>query len=341
MSSKQVIRLVDEPDLFWEGIDTLKTFYQSSHYLFMKRQIEYRRQRLIDDKINFNDLSFALFESGTPYYAFIGFKIQYTIEGSTQYKVNSGELPSSSLENITISNNQKKVIASELDKILLESDTLEYLELFPRPTVSTTAEYLLQRPNSEANLRFNCLIDLKKTENELKIEIRRRYRSLINWGEKNLEFILIHRDHLQDKSYAQFLEYRELHYQSAGRRTRSKKTWDIQFKCIEEGSIFAIFGYLDGRMVTGGLFNVSDSYVYYANSASNRDLFDKPIFHALFWRAIQYSKDLGASIFDTGEIYIRSQTNYLQKSEKELNISRFKSGFGGGFYQGLKSKASY
>ena len=30
-------------------------------------------------------------------------------------------------------------------------------------------------------------------------------------------------------------------------------------------SIFAIFGYLDGRMVTGGLFNVSDSYVYYAN----------------------------------------------------------------------------
>ena len=79
----------------------------------MKRQIEYRRQRLIDDKINFNDLSFALFESGTPYYAFIGFKIQNTNEGSTHHhKVNSGELPSSSLENITISNNQKKVIAS-------------------------------------------------------------------------------------------------------------------------------------------------------------------------------------------------------------------------------------
>ena len=101
---------------------------------------------------------------------------------------------------------------------------------------------------------------------------------------------------LDKKSYNQFMQFRELHYQCAGRRTRSLKTWDIQFSCIEEGSSFCILGYLDGRMVTGAIFNCADGYAYYANSASLRELFDKPISHAVIWQAIQYSKQFGANI---------------------------------------------
>lgn len=329
MSSKEIIKLVDQPELFWKGINDLKLAYKSCHYLFSQKQIEYRRERLSDEKCDFKDLSFILLDSGIPYYSFFGFATINKDKGRNYRVICSGELPSSSLESIAITNNQKKIIASELEKVFIDVDVIEYIELMQRSTFSITTEYLLRKPNSEIKSRFNCLIDLEKTENDLKIEIRRSYRSLINWGEKNLEFHLLDNDNLDESSYQKFLQFRELHYHCAGRRTRSQETWDIQYKCIEEGSIFAIFGYLNGEMVTGGLFYISDDYVYYAVSASARELFEKPLFHSIFWRAIQHSKDIGASKFDAGEIYLRCQADFLQKSEKELNIARFKSGFGG------------
>ena len=94
-------------------------------------------------------------------------------------------------------------------------------------------------------------------------------------------------------------------------------------------SISKILGYWNGQMVTGGSFNISDNYVYYANSASARALFDKPMFHSVMWKAIRYSKDIGASLFDVGDIYFNCQSHLLQKDDKQLGISKFKSGFGG------------
>ena len=329
MSSKQIVKLVENPELFWRGVNGLRLSYKSCHFLFIRRQFEYRRQRIIDDKHIFKDISFALFDSGVPYYAFLGFNILNESQGCDYSKINSGELPSSSLESSFISNNQKKAIIKELKAICSDTDVIEYVDLMQRPTISTTTEFFLSKPNCQLRQKFNRIINLAKTEEDLKKEIRKSYRSLINWGQKNLELILLNSGSLDDNSYQKFLQFRELHYHCAGRRTRSKETWDIQYKCIEEGTIFAIFGYLNGEMVTGGLFNVSDNYVYYAISASARELFDKPIFHSIFWRAIQHSKNIGAIIFDAGEIYMSCQFNFPQKTDKELNIARFKSGFGG------------
>ena len=329
MSSKQVVKLVDEPEIFWQGVNDLKLSYETCHYLFTKRQAEYRRERLCDENCDFEDVSFIIFDSGIPYYCFFGFVSNNTEKGCNYRVINSGELPSSSLESITVTNHQKKIIATELEKTFIDVDMIEYIELMQRSTLSTSTEYFLQRENAETKLRFNCLIDLNKSDQDLKKEIRKSFRSLINWGQKNLDLILLNCENLDENSYNQFLQFRDLHYQCAGRKTRSLKTWDIQFKCIEEGTIFAIFGYLEGNMVTGGLFTIADNYVYYAVSASARELFDKPIFHSILWRAIQYSKDLGASIFDAGEIYMSCQLDFLQKTQKELNIARFKSGFGG------------
>lgn len=329
MSSKQIVKFVDNPELFWQGVNFLKLSYKSCHFLFNRRQYEYRRQRILDEKSNFIDISFAIFDSGVPYYAFLGFHVVSELQDCNYSKINSGELSSSSLEASIISNNHKKAIANELELICSGIDVVEYIELMQRSTISATAEYFLRKPNCELRYKFNCLIDLEKTEQDLKKEIRKSYRSLINWGQKNLEFSLLNRDNFCDNTYNEFMKFRELHFSCAGRRTRSLETWDMQYKCIEEGTIFAVFGYWDGQMVTGGLFNISDDYVYYANSASNRDLFDKPMFHSVMWKAIQYSKAYGATLFDVGEIYFGCKSVSSEKSEKELAISKFKSGFGG------------
>ena len=329
MSSKQIVKSVDNQELFWQGVSSLRSTYKFCHFLFSRGQFEYRRQRLVDEKSSFKDISFVLFDSGVPYYAFLGFKIINKREESIDVKINSGELPSSSLEASIITTNQKKSIAKALEVICSEIDGIEYIELMQRSTISTTSDYFLQKPNCQFRQKFHCMIDLAKTEQDLKKEIRKSFKSLINWGQSNLEFMLINHDNLSDQAYEEFMKFRELHFVCAGKRTRSRETWDIQYKCIEEGTIFAILGYWNGQMVTGGLFNISDNYVYYANSASARDLFDKPMFHSVMWKAIRYSKDIGASLFDVGEINFNCQSRLLQISDKELGISKFKSGFGG------------
>ena len=67
-------------------------------------------------------------------------------------------------------------------------------------------------------------------------------------------------------------------------------------------------------------------------SASRRDLFNKPLFHAPMWKAIIYAKAKGMKIFETGCDYIETDLSDIP-SEKESNIAYFKSGFGGRLFQ--------
>ena len=53
------------------------------------------------------------------------------------------------------------------------------------------------------------------------------------------------------------MRFRELHDNCAGRRTRSKDTWLIQYEAIKKGYGFFITGYRDAEMVTGGVFNLT------------------------------------------------------------------------------------
>ena len=253
------------------------------------------------EKVSFKDISFALFDSGVPYYAFLGFKIINKREEGVYVKINSGELSSSSLESPIITTNQKN-LSPALKEICSEIDDIEYVELMQRSTISTTSDYFLQQPNSQLKQKFHCMIDLAKTEQDLKKEIRKSFKSLINWGQSNLELMLISHNNLSDQAYEEFMKFRELHFVCAGRRTRSRETWDIQYKCIEEGTIFAILGYWNGQMVTEGysIFLIIMSIMQIQHQL---EICSISLCFTQLWKAIRYSKDIGASLFDV-EKYI-------------------------------------
>ena len=59
---------------------------------------------------------------------------------------------------------------------------------------------------------IDSIIDLKLTEEELKLGVRKSYKSLINWGQKNLDITII--DH-KNGSIEQFDEYRNFHIRIA------------------------------------------------------------------------------------------------------------------------------
>ena len=121
--------------------------------------------------------------------------------------------------------------------------------------------------------------------------------------------------------------FRVLHIKEAKRETRSVGTWLKQFEAISNGLAFCVTAHLNEELVSAAYFLCPDKICYYGSSASRRDLFDKPLSHALIWEAIKESKKRGAYLFNIGSTF----ENKINKeaTNKEKNIAYFKQGFGG------------
>ena len=170
-------------------------------------------------------------------------------------------------------------------------------------------------------VHFNRIVDLTLPIEQLKQGVRKSYKSLINWGLKNLDLQVYDTNNINQKPFSAL---RQLHFEAAGGRTRPDITWDCQYSMIQAGFNFLVVGTLDHKPVTAALFSHNQPYCYYGVSASNRALFDKPLSHGVIWAAIEHAKSKGIKHFDLGR-----QFNLNYPNQKEYNISKFKRGFGG------------
>ena len=216
------------------------------------------------------------------------------------------------------------LVREELQNILQAHEKIPALFLELRPTLSPVSRLLLDS-GAKAAARFSQSIDLSAPEADLRSQIRKSYKSLINWGTKNLKLRLLHHTNITAEAMEQF---RQLHVEVAGRETRSPRSWELQLETIRQKEAFVVLGELDGTVVTAALFMHSPKYCYYGVSASKRELFEKPLGHAVLWTAILEAKKIGCGHFELGEQLFPNQGN-PPPTPKELNISAFKKGFGG------------
>ena len=173
------------------------------------------------------------------------------------------------------------------------------------------------------------MIDLTKDIEEIKSNVRKRYKSHINWGIKNMSIEVYDKTNITESIIEDF---RILHINVAGRETRSKNTWTRQYQSVKKGESFVVCGKIEGAIVSQGLFNIYNKHCYYSVSASRRELFLNPIFHAIMWRAIEFAKSLNIERFETGIDEV-DKANISMLSAKENNIADFKRGFGGLLYK--------
>ena len=166
-------------------------------------------------------------------------------------------------------------------------------------------------------------MDEKSTK---KSAIRKSYKSLINWGLKELHPQIYDKDNI---TWNHIESFRELHIRVAKRETRTKSSWEKQFEMVKNGDAFIIFGKINEQLVSAGFFMINGSNCYYGVSASRRDLFHKPIFHALLWKAIIFSREIGCRWFELGEQSFLNHPLNPRSTKKERAISEFKAGFGG------------
>jgi hypothetical protein len=186
--------------------------------------------------------------------------------------------------------------------------------------------HILLGLGARARIVLTQVIDLSVPEAQLRAPFGKTVRWSINWGVKNLEIAV--RD-AQSVAPADIEAFRDLHVEAAGRETRSRLTWERQLEMVRAGAAFIVLGWLGGELVTAAFFINAAEHCYYGVSASRRQLFGKPLGHAIIWTAMLHARNvLGIRLFEMGE---QSYPGLAAEppSDKERGIAFFKRSFGG------------
>lgn len=275
----------------------------------------------------FKDLSFIVEADGCPVSAVIAALRRFQ-SGKTE--ISGFGRPVLYIENSKcdcgILRRARKLSRREMERLLSlhQSSDVVYCDFLNHNQLSPVSLLLLDK-GATATPYFTQVIDLSKSEVELREQIRKSYKSLINWGDRNLQMCIVD---AQSITNSHIEDFRRLHIQAAGRETRSVQTWKIQHKQVLANEAFLILGYTNQELVTAAFFIYNHRCCLYGVSASNRSLFDKPMSHSILWTAILHAKKLGCQYFEMGERLYPKQGEPLPTS-KELGISKFKRGFGG------------
>jgi hypothetical protein len=189
--------------------------------------------------------------------------------------------------------------------------------------------------NKNVVSRFDRVIDITRNKELIRSEYSKSVRMALK-GEPLGINITSCRDSLDSIRY-ELNALKKLHFLSAGRLTRSEKSWELQFDMIKKGSGLIVSGMYNKEIVTSALFMLNASTAFYGVSASDySENRAAPASHHLLDYAITGFKNLGIH-----EIWLGSQhtSSISEVSIKEKQIEEFKSYFGGAIYTSLISKA--
>ena len=180
------------------------------------------------------------------------------------------------------------------------------------------AAYLGAAPKAAQRSALIAVVDLSQPVQAIKANIRKSYKSLINWGMRNLYIDTLDS---ANASRERFDTVREFHIAVAGRETRSAETWQIQADMIAAGEAFCTLAYLNARLVAANLILLADA-AYYGVGVYERELMaeGKPLAHAPLYCAILRAKRAGLKTFVLGEVDPSGEA-------KRDGIAHFKRGF--------------
>jgi hypothetical protein len=221
----------------------------------------------------------------------------------------------------------KRHLRFEIEKKLQEQSigtTIYYKDRLHRGCISLLGRLLLDY-GGDSTVSVSQIIDLSLTEETLHKGMTKAYKWSVNWGRKNLAINVLDRNSITSQDIENF---RLLHFEAAGRETRTLKSWTLQYEMVLKGEAFCVFARMGESLVSAALFPYSKSHCFYGVSASRRDLFDKPLNHSVIWTALLHSKMLGLRYFEMGE-QLFPMAPRPHPTQKELGISFFKRAFGG------------
>lgn len=173
--------------------------------------------------------------------------------------------------------------------------------------------------SASISLQLNGWIDLAAGEAAHRRELRKSFRSLINWGRANMELRYVN---AADPDRDAFDALQRFHFKMAGHATRSQASWDAMFAWVAGGGGELMLARLpDGELVAATLVVFGKTEAYYATGVYDRERFDKPLAHWPIWNAVGRAREKGLYRFDLGII-----PHSGMASAKEEAIGYFKRG---------------
>lgn len=148
---------------------------------------------------------------------------------------------------------------------------------------------------------YECSIDLSQSEDDIKMGVRKSYKSLINWGQRNLDIRIYDSSNMTDDIMSIFEDF---HVAVAKRHTRSHESWMLQSKAVKQGMGFVVMGYLNEQLVTATLVLNGNKDCYYGVCVNDRTLMAQnlPIGHYGLFKSILLSKEKGFAQFNFGDV---------------------------------------
>ena len=177
-----------------------------------------------------------------------------------------------------------------------------------------------------ADISINTqLINISLSLEDIKRGIRKGHKYDINRGLKAIEIEIWDKENINTEIFEQ---YRLLHKKAAGKITRPAKSFEIMFEWIKKGNSILVSVKLEDKFVGFGIINIYKEFAYFQSACNEPDFNEIPINHALQWKTIEYLKDKGIRYYELGWQYSKG-ISFEIASNKELDISKFKHGFGG------------
>lgn len=211
-----------------------------------------------------------------------------------------------------------KTAFTRLDEIAVAEGVQEIaIREIASSVLSPVGECALGR-EAKAQTTLTGMVDLEAGPAVWKHALRKSFHQFVNWGRKNYAIEYVNKDN-QDR--ALFDAYRAFHAQVAGRVTRPKESWDVQFDEICHGRGELILGKLDGALAAGSLFIDGTAVTIYMNGVYARDM-GKPLAHYMIWHGIERAHQRGLRSFQLGDIHLPDAVD-----DKRHSIGYFKRGF--------------
>nr|NQU89517.1 GNAT family N-acetyltransferase [Bacteroidota bacterium] len=182
------------------------------------------------------------------------------------------------------------------------------------------------------NINNTIIIDLECDEETLLNNISKYQRRHIKRGaKKGISVKAFNRDYNYAQLEELFHQYQHVHYQAAGRITRSQGTWDAMYEAAVSGKGSLFVSYM-GNTPISYLYCGEFSCMAFGFSQANVELYEKEFSprHLLEWEAIRYYKKKGFKYYEIGERFYGPGL-FKIPSDKEISISVMKERYGGFF----------
>lgn len=245
-----------------------------------------------------------------------------------------GPLIKNNLESKVQKNILKKIF-SEIDLIAQENQIDKVMMLLDPLSKTMGFNLLLEFGFLDSSINTN-IVNLQLDIPILWKSLRKSYQSIINKGKRTYKVVIVD---YKDPKYDLHEKYRILHHKCAGRVTRPITTFDLQYEMIQDDNAVLIGLEFENKFVAFSYFFHHNRSIYYASSSDDPEYeFPVPYEHIIIWSAIEYYKLRGFDDFEIGWQFFNANM-FDTVSDKEIQISFFKRGFGGDnytLYRGIK-----